>query len=565
MNTKIDSDKVFIDELFSKFWFNIPNYQRAYVWGSDEISELLDDIYYSAENSPADEYFLGSLVLRKENISEKDLNYDKFDVLDGQQRLTTLLLILGVIRDITSNKDLKESCNQYIYQKENTFRSIPERLRILFEIRDDVGEFINNTIKHDNGTLNNQLLKEAIVKRNVSISNMAKGILYIRKYFENFSEKKLQFFSTFLFTKVLLIYVATEELQDAFRLFTILNNRGIPLTNSDILKAENLALISNVKNKNIYAEKWEEIEGNFGTDEFDRLLSHIRTILLKDKARENILKEFEEKIFKGKKPILNKGEEAIKLIIEYSQIYENLIYFNNTAFLSTAFKNLITIMKASLPSTDWIPPLLAYYKKFKDERIFEFLTKLDNKFTADWVLQTTPTIRLQSMTEIIKKIEKCSRSVDLIRDPSIFSFNVKDFKNNIIGDIYNKKFSKYLLLKLEFLNKDNSAQFLKFDHISVEHILPQNPKEGSQWKKDFSDEEHLLWVNKIGNLVLLSRRKNSSLGRLDFSRKKNKYFEGNIDSFPNSLKVMQNNRWTVSEISTRQSEEVKKIVDYYKK
>ena len=81
--------------------------------------------------------------------------------------------------------------------------------------------------------------------------------------------------------------------------------------------------------------------------------------------------------------------------------------------------------------------------------------------------------------------------------------------------------------------------------MSVEHVLPQNPKDDSQWLIDFTLEEREEWTHRLGNLVLISRRKNTGQGRLDFADKKTKYFTNSIESFPNSLKVMQKNQWTM--------------------
>jgi len=93
--------------------------------------------------------------------------------------------------------------------------------------------------------------------------------------------------------------VSTEDLEDAFRLFTILNNRGIPLRNSDILKSMNLGALTTQAEKVRYAKMWEEAEGELG-DDFDRFLNHVRTVLVKDKARLSLLQEFEDKIYEPK-------------------------------------------------------------------------------------------------------------------------------------------------------------------------------------------------------------------------------------------------------------------------
>ena len=83
--------------------------------------------------------------------------------------------------------------------------------------------------------------------------------------------------------------MASESLEDAFRLFTILNDRGIPLSNSDILKSMNIGVVTDETKRRKHATQWEEFEGEFGREEFDRFLGHVRTIIVKEKARENLL------------------------------------------------------------------------------------------------------------------------------------------------------------------------------------------------------------------------------------------------------------------------------------
>ena len=103
--------------------------------------------------------------------------------------------------------------------------------------------------------------------------------------------------------------------------------------------------------------------------------------------------------------------------------------------------------------------------------------------------------------------------------------NKEELKNSISGDIYQKQFSKYVLLKLEYLMSDNTVHLSSFNCISVEHVLPQNPKNDSEWNKIFTKDERAKWTNKLGNLVLISKRKNSSLGNCDFKEKKEKYLK----------------------------------------
>ncbi len=561
---KIESGKVFIKKIFTDFWFRVPNFQRSYVWGNDEVSELIDDILFASQNNPDSEYFLGSMVLQKKDTTE-ERKYIEYDVLDGQQRLTSVMMLISVIRDLVSDDDLKSDCNDYIFQKENRYKKIPERLRINYEIRDNVEDFINEFIKKDKGTTEKDNLVEKSKVNNRSISNMAGAILHMRSKLSEMEIEELSDLSIFLFNNVLMIYVSSENLDDAFRLFTILNDRGIPLTNSDILKAWNLGEVKSIDKKEKYARFWEDTEGNIGGDEFDRLLAHIRSIFVKDKARDSLLNEFEKKIYGTNPPLLKKGIQTLDVVKKYYKHYDLLIRLNDeTGILDNEFKNLIIVMKEGLPSTDWIPSLLFYYEKFKTRRLLDFLKKLDNKFSADWLLKFTPTDRIRMMNAILSKIENSSKPDEILLDKTIFSIEKQALCRALSEDIYGKRFAKYIVFKLEFLLKDKTQRFNEFKYLSLEHVLPQSPKKDSQWLKDFDDAARKKWTHKLGNLVLMSRIKNSSLNNKDFDEKKKRYFEGNIDAFPNSLRIMQRSHWTPVEVEARQSEILSILDKHYK-
>ena len=139
---EIKTAKVTILRLFTDFWFRIPEYQRAYVWGEEQIDNLFDDLAYALEQDNEKEYFLGAAVLQKHKVTQGAVSYDCYDVLDGQQRLTTLLLMMAVLRDLADNGDLRDAASGAIYQKENQFLGKPERGRIEFLIRDRVEDFV---------------------------------------------------------------------------------------------------------------------------------------------------------------------------------------------------------------------------------------------------------------------------------------------------------------------------------------------------------------------------------------------------------------------------------------
>ncbi|MCF8222727.1 MAG: DUF262 domain-containing HNH endonuclease family protein [Bacteroidales bacterium] len=584
---QIATNKITIKDTFAEdMWYSIPDYQRPYVWGDDQISSLLDDIAHAAINTPDSQYFLGSLVLHCQKMKLDGTSYVENAVLDGQQRLTTLYMLHAVIRDLTDKKKRRQSCAETIFQEGNPDDSIPERLRLEFAIRSEAAEFVDTYIKSEGGTLKkDDLIKLSKDSKNVSIRNMANAILMIKNWLNQENNLEIDTLYPYLRTKVILIYVASNELEDAFRLFTVLNDRGIKLRSSDILKARNLSVVEDEDKRKQYAILWEELEGELGED-FDQFLSYIRTILVKEKARNNLLKEFEDNIYNPKvfnkttkayersAPLLKKGEETFDFIKKYKQ-HNDQIFSGNNHYITNnwSFDNLINLLIDTAISDIWVPPLLAYRESFGDNYIYEFLLKLDNKFSGDWIARETPTTRIEAMNSIIKEIQIIKKDnipeedkIDTLLSSKVFDFNKSEFLRQLSENtIYGRRFARYVLRKIDFLLDSPlySEQRNSYGTMSVEHILPQTPEDNSQWKIDFTDEQREEWTHKLGNLVLISRRKNTGQGRLDFADKKIKYFKNSIESFPNSLRIMQKPSWKQDDLEFNHKELINLLKNHY--
>jgi Protein of unknown function DUF262/Protein of unknown function (DUF1524) len=568
MSEHIESGKIFIKEAFS-WWYRVPVYQRPYVWGVDQVNDLLEDVSHASATKSSAEYFLGSIVLQTRFIAEQDgKEYKENDLLDGQQRLTTCLMLHAVARDLTSDEKLKDICRKTVFQDENQFDSIPERLRIIYDIRQEVRDFVTKFLKADDGTNDEDSLGHlAVNSSDISVRNMAAAVLEIRRFFTNGDAPNLEVFFPFFRNKVLLIFVASQQLEDAFRLFTVMNDRGMKLRNSDILKTTNLSALKEAggseQEQRTAAQLWEEMEGELGED-FDVFLAHVRTVLVKEKARLGLLQEFEENVYNPKQfhrntkeytklpPLLEKGRPTFDFIRRYRQHYQKLLSGNNYLEGNWEFDNLVSLLNDAGLADFWVPPVLHYLELFGDQRIVEFLRKLENKFSGDWIARETPTTRIEAMNAILNQFD-CVRKEHSSRDAQIeglltsdvFDFNEREFLHQLdTAPVYGRRFARYILYKLDMIygGKNNRLQPPK--EISVEHILPQNPSEDSQWTKDFTLEERNGWTDRLGNLVLISRRKNAAQGRLDYEKKKARYFAKNIETFPNSLRVLQNHEWT---------------------
>lgn len=575
MATEIKCEKKVIREIFN-MWYCIPDYQRAYVWDTDQVRDLLDDTISAYRENKEAQYFLGSMVLKINEKSENNVSYTEYELLDGQQRITTVFLILACMRDmLTDYPQYQNSLAGFVYQAEDAILQQPERMRIIFNIRSDVRDFVNEHIKPLHGTCDSALLKDKMQAKNVNISirNMANAMLVAHEFLEENKSDIIGYLSYFL-NKVLMIYVATEELQDAFQLFTVLNNRGVKLSSSDILKAENLKELS-AADRTFWATRWEEMETYFGED-FDKFLSHIRTILVKKKQTTTLLKEFDEFVYSNQEydrtqkkyvprtPILRRGRDTFELLYSYYHTYQEVFDTDHSVVTGDyEITNYLKLMETGFGADYWIAPVLDYYRKYRRRGFVAFLKALDRKLSADWITAATPTVRMENVNAILREIEASQDSAALLQSKT-FTINKSDFERVINGDIYGRSFAKYLLLKLDLIYRGSSTPMIPQAIASIEHILPRNPSADSQWVKDFSAAEREEWTNKLGNLVLISRRKNTSQGNRDYVEKKEKYFEKNIEMFPNSIRIYQNYpEWKLSDLKKNHSDVVTELLNVY--
>ena len=251
------------------------------------------------------------------------------------------------------------------------------------------------------------------------------------------------------------------------------------------------------------------------------------------------------------------GKQTFTLLKRYKEHLSEILSRNNHNIVGNwEFDNLVTLLRDIGRADIWIPPLLRYRDQFGSDGISTFLKKLENKFSADWILRETPTVRIEAMNRILKEIDKVNaltgvtkqQKIDQLLQSSVFSYDVNAFLRQLdTQDVYGQRYGTYILYKVDLLLGGPHHRLQPPLQISVEHILPQSPATSSQWHNDFTATDREQWTHRLGNLVLIGRRKNTSLGRLDFIDKKQRYFHSHIQPFPNSLRVMnQNSQWTLS-------------------
>ncbi|PAQ16087.1 hypothetical protein CD798_03360 [Bacillaceae bacterium SAOS 7] len=563
IDTKIAAKEILFKDLFgSKFAFQIPGYQRQYSWEKDQQNQLFEDIQ-EALVYKEESYFLGSVILQV--MSQKSDESGVYDVVDGQQRLTTLTILIAVMRDLVTDSRAKVTLQSKIYQEADPYEDKPETVRL--RVRDRDFAFFKKHILEEEGT--NLLVSETDLTE--SQERMIEAIeLFRGKFYEDglLKEEFLKKMIQFVLNKCMFVYVKTGTFTSAFRLFSILNDRGMPLTNADLLKSTNLGAINELERPH-YQNLWESMEEELGREELEKLLGFIRLIFVKEKARKTIQEEYTEKVF-DKHPEF-KGQKFIEYLLRFANIYREKIL---NADIQTADKEigakyygLLTLMRDFIPFSDWIPVFISFCQKFpKDGEAYSFLKVLERKNVVSWVKGITPTARVVETVKMIQVIEQ-AETVEQVYQADIFQTQLDQevFKYNIdSSELYKKKYAKYLLLRLDMALSENINVKKSYTGIiSVEHILPQKPADNSDWKKGFTDEQRKVWTHRLGNLVLLSRKKNASANNREFQIKLQKYFSNGITDFELTKELKNYPQWTIEECQARHQQLADQLIKLY--
>jgi uncharacterized protein with ParB-like and HNH nuclease domain len=287
MSKKISGAEYPLSKMFSsEFAYVIPSYQRPYAWTVDQAAELFDDLHDFYAREPEDTYFLGSVVLIK------DEGQPLAEVIDGQQRLTTLTILIAALATLAS-PTLRQALTRYLIEPGNALEGISAKPRLSLRERDRdlFATYIQGLRLDDLAALDPaQLDNEA--QRNIWTN--AK-LLRARAQEALSSDEAISAFGSFLVRRCFLVAVSTPSQQSAFRVFSILNNRGLDLLPTDIIKADVIGAIPPDR-QDEYTEKWEEMEVQAGRSGFSDLFNHIRMLYAKAKPKRTLLEEFREHV-----------------------------------------------------------------------------------------------------------------------------------------------------------------------------------------------------------------------------------------------------------------------------
>lgn len=550
MSNKITGKEYPLSKIFSAdFEYHIPGYQRPYAWTEEETGILFDDLYEFFQTEAVDNYFLGSIVLIK------DENKPYADVIDGQQRLTTLSILFSVMANSFHTEAYRNNCKKYLQEEGNILEGIAAQPRIF--LRDWDQDFFSKYIQDIQ--LDALVQIDPVTLDTEAKRHIQKNCTVLReKFSEVFNdENDLLKFTQFILTRCFLVVVSTPNQESAFRVFSVMNSRGLDLLPTDIIKSMTIGKLPKDEEQK-YTEKWEELENLTGRDGFNEVFTHTRTIFAKERPKKNLLDEFKEYVIKQTSP----KSLVDEYLIPYTEAY---VCLKNCDFSSTQNAEEINELLLWLNKTnnhDWMPPAIKFLTDHKNDSVYIlwFIRKLER--LASYLLVTAKDVnqRMERYKWILVEMESRpdNNLIAPLENIELTDWEKQQFIDALNGEIYSMtaKRRNYIIQRLDSFLSDGGATY-NTKLFTIEHVLPQHPSADSEWMKLWPDTQtQRFWLNKIANLVPLTRQRNSAAQNYDFNTKKIKYFQSKngTSSYTLTTQVINIAAWTPEVVEARQKD-----------
>ncbi|MFP5952816.1 DUF262 domain-containing protein [Helicobacter pylori] len=530
---KIDSYEWYLKDTLKKgLYHQIPIYQRPYQWTEENCEKLLDDLFEDYEKDGKSDYFCGSLVLVKSDPNSKTETYD---IVDGQQRLSTFILLAKVLATLYSERldPTKSKSQEYLQESwsdRHEHKGKKKKKRLDFDLvgssakKDfqDALDFFDDldASKGENSKSNGS---------SKSKNNYLKNAICLKDYLEKKEIEDIDDFIEWLYSNVVFITITCPDADKALRIFNVLNARGLALNATDIFKGELLKKLTEEKEQEELATRWEDLyqkclDNGFAMETlFSQYLVYLEPKTSREKMEKRLVTWFKN---------LNKTPlEYLKGVEDFYNAYCEVLEMQDWHAHLLSYKDddyLHVILCASI---------LHHYSDQDIKALKELLVKF---YYQDWVAGQTKSTRSQTCCNIIIALKE-KKSVRYIASIVVKKYlddkNItQHFKENLQdSNLYTKfyfagksvkknSWLKPILILVEyFISDDPRPKRIEKNDLHVEHILPQNPDPSSQWVKDFSEEERGLYTHSLANLTLLGGKKNITASNRDFKEKKEIY------------------------------------------
>ena len=528
MSSKLIVDQKNVKYLFQdkKATFLIPDYQRPYAWGEDECKVLWEDLFsFSFPNNNCDSfdssesYFLGPIVTFRNDEG-------KLEIIDGQQRLTTLLLLLRAFY------------NRLEHMKDNRSIKMREDIEKCIWRANEFGEYDPNDLKINSEVATDNDKEEFmdILRKGTSEgkSRYATNFRYFQDKIGKFIEEYPSFFALYparILNNCVLLPIEAESQDTALRIFSTLNDRGKPLSDSDIFKAQLYKFYSSIGKKEEFITTWKELDelvtkifhpyrGTPLDELFTRYMYYERALLTNRSSMTEGLRKFYEK----DGYVLLRREQTLENLVLLADFWKDVYSQNEDRFSVDVLNRLFVLNYA--PNSLWTYIVSVYFMHYKNaenmldnEKFYLFLNRLIGFIWAYAISNPGITaLRAPVFNEMVNIIENKEIAFEN------YLFQEELFRSQFTNFSFSntRAITKSMIVWWAF--SFDSQELLPLDATyDIEHIFPRNRqvKEGG-----LSSDEVL---EMLGNKSVLERRVNIRASDYRFADKI-KYYNGEFKS-----------------------------------
>ncbi|MGL2452538.1 DUF262 domain-containing protein [Helicobacter pylori] len=561
-------------------YYQIPIYQRPYQWTEENCKKLLDDLLSSYECYKESDYFCGSLVLIAIG-TDSATNAKTYDVVDGQQRLSTFILLAKVLATLYNNENnevLNKTSKDFLEKslgdtdgekrKRLTFNTIGLNAKDDFQDALDFFDDLDASKGKDSKSNGSSKSK----------NNYLKNAICLKNYLEKKEIENINDFIKWLYFKVVFIKTTCPNISMALRIFSVLNARGLPLHAIDIFKVELLKKLANKKDQEEFVSRWNALRQKCSKNEskfpkrkenkreknateilFSWYLTYLHPVTSGKNMEERLADQF-ERLNKTPLGYLKGVEDFYNTYCEVLEMQDRHAHL--LSYLASDFWHIILCTS-----------ILHNYSQSEIEALKELLVKF---YYQNWVAEQKEP-KKQTNCNIIKALKEKKNIDDIISivkeylDKNKITQNFREkLKDDHLYEKHkrssNNSWLRPILILVEyFLSDDPKPKRIQRNDFHVEHILPQKPTLSSQWAKDFSEEERERYTHSLANLTLLGGKKNTEASNLDFKDKKKIYMGEEISlskmtCYKMTIDIAHHyTEWTPKSLEKRKEELIKII------
>lgn len=543
----INSSFYSISTFLPQHTYHIPEYQRGYSWEEDQLHDFWQDLIQLVEDEDLGNHFLGQIVVHY------DREQKKWFIIDGQQRTSTSVIFLDVLRtlflELSESYDIEEARDDSDDITSTLIGRFSEKKQSQKLVLGDVDKKLFETIIQKRYHKN----IESINIKNLRPSEILiyKARIYLKEqlleFIDNESDPNIKYeklsnlYENFI-ENFKVMYIETDDVNEAFIIFETLNARGKDLETSDLLK-NHIFRHSGIKLEQVKKD-WDRTIENLNNVDPTRFIRHYWNSQYTFTREKDLYKQIKKNIDTPKK-VENLTNDLLKL----SELYTSLNSPEDNTYYQHSDLNERIKEINNLGASSFFPIILAMEtENFNENEINKVLSRIESLIVRNFVVSGKVANRYE--IEFSKIAYNISQQEFSNLDKILISLNKgiindEEFEHNF-NTFTTKKTPviRYLLRKIN--NYSNKETIIRNDNnnIHIEHIMPKKPK---LW--ELTEEVHDEYLWKLGNLTLLGQEYNKKATNNTFADKKVIYAKSSI---PMSKELTSFDNWTPTEISNRQ-------------